>query len=736
MTNHPPAPPTWQKYVLEGRIVTMGPQSVIADGAIYIENGEIKAVQDASEPVPQGFKDVLRVRTGDSIYPGLIELHNHLSYNAMPLWDVPRRYTNNGQWKRHEDYRRLITKPSQVLGGTAGVVEALIRYVECRCLLGGVTTSQGITLSSAPGLRSFYKGIVRNVEQTLDPTLPRASTKIANPSTGGAEAYLDRLKGQTCYLQHLSEGVDTTARGWFRRLQLPNGDWAINEALCGIHSAALTPEDFEIVAARGGSMVWSPLSNFLLYGGTADIEAAKASGILMGIGCDWAPSGSKNLQGELKVCWLTSEERGGVFTTQEIVEMATINPAKILKWHSKIGSIETGKLADLVCVNGQSGDPYMKLIEARETSITLVVINGVPRVGQTRIMNGFGIEFEAIKVGRSNRGLYLEDEGTHELVQGLSLTEATDRLETAMGRLPELAEALDNALATGLFTGSEVVVGGETSTWQIISDLQEDDEELERELGLAALPLATYVQPMRLDGITVADDRQYLRNLVAARNLPEFVKRGLPGLYGKSIPIPDSAGFLMTTRQPMPPQLYTTQELRTFLRTSGQLMLSDRKRIVDQALVLLEENYVHLPLKRAMHAVDPVQRLRLLRHQLDEVDEGALPPEIEFHNEMTRIFNSMRDLHTTYRLPRPFRSKTAWLPFLIEEFWEHDHRKYVVTKVVADAGPDSFEPGVEVMHWNGIPIETAVARNAERQAGSNPAARHARGLDSLTLRPL
>ena len=31
---------------------------------------------------------------GDFLFPGLIELHNHLSYDALPLWDVPKRFSN------------------------------------------------------------------------------------------------------------------------------------------------------------------------------------------------------------------------------------------------------------------------------------------------------------------------------------------------------------------------------------------------------------------------------------------------------------------------------------------------------------------------------------------------------------------------------------------------------------------------------------------------------------------
>jgi hypothetical protein len=38
------------------------------------------------------------VQTGGSIYPGLIELHNHLAYDALPLWQVPERYDNRDDW--------------------------------------------------------------------------------------------------------------------------------------------------------------------------------------------------------------------------------------------------------------------------------------------------------------------------------------------------------------------------------------------------------------------------------------------------------------------------------------------------------------------------------------------------------------------------------------------------------------------------------------------------------------
>ena len=532
MSNGTVDPMVGPKYVLEGKVVTMGPEGVVPRGAIYIDAGVITAVQESRKKPPPGFEGAPRIRTGDTIYPGLIELHNHLCYNAMPLWDVPLKYSNNGQWKNHEDYRRLITKPSQVLGRTSGAVEALVRFVECRCLLGGVTTSQGITLSSAPGIKTYYEGIVRNVEHTNDPLLPEAGTKIANPSTGGAQDYIENLKNQTCYLQHLSEGTDDTARGWFLRLRLENGEWALNDAFCGIHSTALTAEDFDVLAEHGASMVWSPMSNYLLYGDTVDIKAMRDAGILIGLGSDWAPSGSKNLLGELKVAWLASLELDGVFTAEELVAMVTRNPAKILKWDGLLGTIEPCKRADLIAVNGQKGDDYMRLIDARETSITLVIINGIPRLGQKRLMQSFGPSTEEIRVGRSRRMLNLDQETTHPLVRDLTLKEATARLRDAMQNLPSLAQDLDNAGQRGLLGGSADADG---TTWRVVMDIEEEDSD---DMALAARPAAPYVQPMELDDITVADDCNFLPKLSAARNLPEYIKKLLPPLYGQEIPLP------------------------------------------------------------------------------------------------------------------------------------------------------------------------------------------------------
>src|ERR687894_2452228 len=176
--------------------------------------------------------------------------------------------------------------------------------------------------------------------------------------------------------------------------------------------------------------------------------------------------------------------------------------------------------------------------------------------------------------------------------------------------------------------------------------------------------------------------------------------------------------------------------LHQFVATAGTPTHAERVVIVDQALALMEDNYVHLPLKAAMHAVNPVQRLRLLRARLGQQTEATMAPEREFHREMSSIFHSVRDLHTNYVLPTPFNGMVAYLPFQVERCVDGGAEKYIVSHMAEGVSNPPFTRGVEVTHWNGVPIALAVAVSGDRFAGSNRAARLARGTDALTLRPL
>ncbi|MDV3348735.1 S41 family peptidase [Leptothoe sp. LEGE 181152] len=195
--------------------------------------------------------------------------------------------------------------------------------------------------------------------------------------------------------------------------------------------------------------------------------------------------------------------------------------------------------------------------------------------------------------------------------------------------------------------------------------------------------------------------------------------------------------FLNSVHPAIKQQLADATDLKTFLETAaGVLSLDKRKQIVEQALILFEDNFVHLPLKESMHGVNPIQKLRLIKHRLEQETDAELESELTFHSEILDIFNSVRDLHTNYLLPFPFAGKIAFLPFQIEEYFENGEPHYIATHFVQGFSHPHFKTGVEIKLWNGVPIGRAIALSGDLHAGSNLAARHVRGIDGLTIRPL
>ncbi len=182
------------------------------------------------------------------------------------------------------------------------------------------------------------------------------------------------------------------------------------------------------------------------------------------------------------------------------------------------------------------------------------------------------------------------------------------------------------------------------------------------------------------------------------------------------------------------------------------LNLDECRRIVDQAQALLESFYVHLSFKRALHGVDPIQKLNILLLRLAEAGAPEAPSPLELHHEMARIFASVCDRHTTYLLPSPLCDKVAFLGVKVEDFIDRSgQRRYLIAHAEDNLGKhcrgrdrEKFlvpaakrrQRLLEVVSWNGVPIRRAVEINGEHHGGSNSAARHARGLTRLTLRPL
>jgi 5-methylthioadenosine/S-adenosylhomocysteine deaminase len=520
---------------LVGRVVTMDEQRrVLPRGVVYIADGRIAAVQPVQVPAPPGFEAIPRLQTCGTIYPGLIELHNHLAYNILPRWNVPRRYTSRSHWGQHPDYRKLISGPLSILG-KIGTLPAIVRYTEAKCLVSGTTTSQGIALFSNAGTARAYQGIVRNVETPDADDLPKALTRIADVEAADVEAFWKRLQRVSCLLLHLSEGTDEATRKTFLSLQRADGSWAISKALAGIHAVALKPEDIAILAAHEGAVIWSPTSNLTLYGQTADLAAWKQHSVRVGLGADWSPSGSKNLLAELKLARLVNQLQGTVYTDRELVEMATLNAASILGWQGRLGTLQPGAHADLIVVPGTRGDPYAQLLEAAETDLSLVIIGGIRRFGLARLMPSFEVGMERTLIRQLPRVLDLRGAADPDVAVHLSLRDAAAQLRDSLRRLPELAGKLERGEILGAGSdGWELLLDEEDPSGQAVRPYFDEGAVLGTAWDevLGGAPLSELLQPVSLDPLTVADDADYVEDLMMQQNLPAGVRERLSELYG------------------------------------------------------------------------------------------------------------------------------------------------------------------------------------------------------------
>jgi cytosine/adenosine deaminase-related metal-dependent hydrolase len=502
--------------VLRGRIVTMNDNSdVIEDGYLYISEGKIVAATGPDTEAPEGFSTAPVIETGGTIYPGLLDLHNHLAYNITTLWKVPRKFSNRSQWQRHQGYAENVKMPLDVLTRDSKTSKAIVRYVEVKSLLGGTTSVQGMRskFSSLPVSR--YAGVVRNFERTDDDRLPAASGRIPDLNVkkqDQIDSFRTALNKYNAYFYHLSEGVDANARAQY--LNLVEQD-LIAKALVAIHALALEPGDLANISKAGGKVVWSPMSNLLLYGATINAKKLLDSGVPFALGCDWSPSGSKNLLEEMKVAWLSAQADGADISYEALCRAVTRDAATIVGWGDALGTIEDDKYADLMIVSGNTGDPYENLVRATERDVQMVVVQGYARYGDEDVMTQFGYpknRLESLVVGGKNKRLYLSQEG--DPLKTTSFAGALATLSDSMSRLRELQIQV---------TSAAFELSSDEETFQLELDNEDfgEDEWMDAELAASAeLP-----ESIDLDVPTVIDDEGYFERLEEIKHLPDALRK-------------------------------------------------------------------------------------------------------------------------------------------------------------------------------------------------------------------
>ena len=130
------------KYILRGTVVTLDSKKrVLDDGYVGIDEKMISFVKPARQRIPVEFQNAPIANVDGYMYPGLIDLHNHIAYNFLGLWKIDKKFKDRYQWSRTARYKRENTLPTRLVTSINPV--ELVKYSEVKALLGGVTTIGG-----------------------------------------------------------------------------------------------------------------------------------------------------------------------------------------------------------------------------------------------------------------------------------------------------------------------------------------------------------------------------------------------------------------------------------------------------------------------------------------------------------------------------------------------------------------------------------------------------------------
>jgi len=121
------------------------------------------------------------------------------------------------------------------------------------------------------------------------------------------------------------------------------------------HCIWLNEKEESILSQTGTHVAHCPSSNLKLASGIAPIQKYLEKGIPVTLGADGSPCNNNlNAFTEMRLASLLQKPLSGpkALSAQTSLDLATRNGAKALGWWSDIGSIEVGKKADIIGING------------------------------------------------------------------------------------------------------------------------------------------------------------------------------------------------------------------------------------------------------------------------------------------------------------------------------------------------------------------------------------------------
>lgn len=400
----------------------------IRDGALLVDaDGRIAGVGPL-ENMPSE-EQAQRIELGDAaLLPGLINVHAHPELSAFRglLDDLPfhewipslmrckrgaalsfEDYLDAARWTCIESLRNGVTTMGATEDSGAGImalVEARMRGLVYLEVFGPapdqVDSSMALLREKiqrfGPETNERVRiGVSPHAPYTVSDALYKAVAELARRAhlpvaTHTAEAEVEELlvrEGLGPFAAGLrSRGIDTAPRAPTTvRLLEQTGLLACQPML--IHALRLTDDDMQRAADAGASIAHCPIANARLGHGIARAVEMRQAGLPVAIGTDSVASNNRlDLLEEARVAQLLQRARlqsASALPASELLEMVTLEPARMLGLADRVGSLEVGKDADFCVVSlaqphsVPAPDPVSAIFHsARGSDVMMTVVQG------------------------------------------------------------------------------------------------------------------------------------------------------------------------------------------------------------------------------------------------------------------------------------------------------------------------------------------------------------------------
>jgi cytosine/adenosine deaminase-related metal-dependent hydrolase len=397
-------------------ILTMNDRLEIVSGDVAIRDGRIEAVGRVD---PGARFDRVIDAGGGYVLPGLIQTHIHLCQTLfrgfaddLPLLDWLRRRVWPMEAAHDADSLRAAARLAVLELLTTGTTAVLTMETvhetdvvfEAVAAAGLRATIGKAMMDAAPEApRRLREDTRASIEESLSiaerwngaangriraALAPRFAVSCSEELLRSVAA-LSEERGLLVHT-HASESRDEIAlvRG---RTGLGNVEYLSHvqlagPRLCAAHCVWVDDREMSLLADREVKVLHCPSSNLKLGSGIAPISDMVRRGISVSLGTDGAACNNRlDMFEEMRLAALlqATRDRPGALPAREALWMATRGGARALGLEAELGSVESGKRADLIVVNGDrphlvpGTDPISAIVYgARGSDVRTTIVDG------------------------------------------------------------------------------------------------------------------------------------------------------------------------------------------------------------------------------------------------------------------------------------------------------------------------------------------------------------------------